>query len=172
MDPKVNMIIAKGEYVTSKVTCCDFNSDTGKWDITFTNGRKYSYKAENVTFLKDPVSLNPQEYQVQCNGRRLNNISAIYSFKSAEKEYWHICCSNGYECDYCTDDLEIRKSILSHPGTREVFKYLDEVAGYISVRTQDDTAILLRQYENIDYIGDETAAAVYLNPEQYKSESG
>ena len=172
MDPKVNMIIAKGDYITSKVTCCDFNSDTGKWDITFTSGRPYSYKAENVMFLKNPDSLNPKDYQVLCNGKRLNSISAIYSFKSTEKEYWHIYCSNGDEYDYCTDDLELRKSILGHPGARKVFEYLEEVAGFITFKLPDDTAILLRQYEKIDYIDDETAAAVYLNPEQYKSESG
>jgi len=165
------MIIAKGEFVTSKVSFCKFNVGTNKWDITFNNGRTYSYNAENVTFIKDPVSLNLQDFQVRHNGKSLNSISAIYSFKSAEKEYWHICFTNGQERDYCIDDFEIRKNILVHPGARRVFEYLEEVAGYISVKTQDDTAILLKQYERVNYIDDETVAAVYLNPERYKSES-
>ncbi len=169
MDARTNMIIAKGKPVSSDVINCEFNALTKKWDITFKNGKTYPYGAQNVTFLKDPVSLKPHNYQVRYEGKLLDNISAIFAFKGAGKEYWHICFSNAYEHDYCLDELEISKSVLDHFGAKQVFEYLREVASCVSVRTEDDTAILTKQYEKINYVSDETVAAIYLNPDEYQS---
>ena len=167
MDARTNMIIAKGKPVSSDVTSCTFNKSTRKWDITFKNGKEFHYNEQNVIFLKDPVSLNPMNYQVRCQGKVLDNISAIFVFKGSGKEYWHVCFSSGYQHDYCTDDLEINKSVLDHPGARQVFEYLREVASSVSIRTEDGTEILSKQYEKINYLGDDTVAAVYLNPDEY-----
>ena len=104
MDARTNMIIAKGRPVSSDVINCEFNALTKKWDITFKNGKTYPYGAQNVTFLKDPVSLKPHNYQVRYEGKLLDNISAIFAFKGAGKEYSHICFSNAYEHDYCLDE--------------------------------------------------------------------
>lgn len=169
MDARTNMIIAKGKPVSSDVVSCDFNSTSGKWDITFKNGKTFHYNAQNVTFLKNPISLNPKSYQVRHNGRTFDNITAIYVFKGNGTEYWHICFGTGHEQDYDRSELQVNKSVLENGGVKQVFEYLREVAGFISVRTEDDTAILSKQYEKIDFLRDDTAAAVYLNPEEYQA---
>jgi len=98
-----------------------------------------------------------------------DNITAIYVFKGNGTEYWHICFSNGYEHDYNLNELHVDRSILEKSSAKDVFEYLKQIAGYISVRTEDDTAILTKQYEKIDFLSDKTAAAVYLNPEEYSA---
>ena len=42
------MIILKGEIKTSSVQSCIYNQETKKWDVTFLNGKTFSYAYENV----------------------------------------------------------------------------------------------------------------------------
>lgn len=167
MDRSKEMIIAKGKPVSSDVISYDYNDDTEQWNITFKNGDKFHYKRENIQVLKTPTILNPKLLFVRYNGELLDNITAIFIFNSETLEYWHICFSTGYEHDYCRNELKISKSILENDTARQVFEYLKEVSEHISVRTEDDTAILSNQYKKIQKLGDGTAAAVYLNPENF-----
>ena len=167
LDARANMIIAKGKPVSCDVTACNYNSATQKWDITFKNGKTFHYNSQNVQVLKDPVRIDPKSIQVRFNGKLFDNIQLIYAYKGNDKEYWHILFSTGYEHDYCTDELEISKSVLNRFGAKRVFEYLREVAEYVSVKTEDDQAILTKQYEKISFLDDTTAAAVYLDPDEY-----
>lgn len=169
MDARTNMIIANGKPISSDVVYCNFDERTGKWDITFKNGKTYHYSKWKVTFLQESKSLNPKSYQVRYKEKLLSDITAINSFRDGIAEYWHICFSNGYEHDYIVDELEVRKSVLNHGRAKRVFDYLREVAGYIGTSDQpdDNSVFLLKQYEKIEFLGGDTAAAVYLNPEEY-----
>lgn len=131
--------------------------------------KTYHYSKWKVTVLKESKSLNPKSYQVRYKGKFLSNITAINSFRDGRVEYWHICFLNGYEQDYIVDELEVRKSVLDHDRAKQVFDYLREVAGYIGTSDwpDDNSVFLLKQYEKIDFLGGDTAAAVYLNPEEY-----
>lgn len=169
MDARTNMIIANGKPISSDVVYCDFDERTGKWDITFKNGKTYHYSKWKVTVLKESKSLNPKSYQVRHKGKLLSDITAINSFCDGKEEYWHIYFSNGYEHDYIVDELEVRKSVLDHGRAKQVFDYLREVAGYIGTSDQpdDNSVFLLKQYEKIDFLDGDMAAAVYLDPEEY-----
>lgn len=172
MDARTNMIIAKGKIVTLDVAYCSLNPATNKWDITFKSGKEFHYSRQNVVWLRNPVSLNPSIYSVRFNGKVLDNITAILSFKNGNREYWHICFSSGYEHSYNISELEIQKSCLANDKSKQVFNYLRCVAEKVSVRTEDGTAILRNQYEKIDFLGGDTAVAVYLNPDEYAAASG
>ena len=169
MDARTKMIIANGKPISSDVVCCHFDGCAKKWDITFKNGKTYHYSKWKVTVLKESKSLNPKSYQVRYKGKFLSNITAINSFRDGRVEYWHICFLNGYEQDYIVDELEVRKSVLDHDIAKQVFDYLREVAGYIGTSDwpDDNSVFLLKQYEKIDFLGGDTAAAVYLNPEEF-----
>lgn len=172
MDTKVNMIIAKGRIVTADVAQCTLNSATNKWDIAFKSGKEFHYSRQNVIWLRNPVSLNPATYNVRFNGEVFDNIAAIFSFKNDSHEYWQICFSTGYEHGYDTSELEIQKSCLADDKSKHVFDYLRRTAEKVSVCTEDGTVILQKQYEKIDFLGDSTAVAVYLNPDEYSAASG
>ena len=59
MNTKHNLILIKGEVKTSEIMSCEYNNKTQKWDVTFNNGKTYSYANENVEKLTEPESLNP-----------------------------------------------------------------------------------------------------------------
>jgi superfamily I DNA and/or RNA helicase len=172
MDTRNNMIIAKGEPITSRVEECTYNQMTHKWDITFRDGKIFSYACNNIEWLKGPVNLNPKSYHISHKGKIFDNINAIFAFSGNRGEYWHICFSTGYENDYNVRDLTIEKSCLENDNSRKIFSYLQQIAENISVKTEDDTAILAKQYEKIDFLSEKNAVAIYLNPEKYKSETG
>ena len=171
MDANKMMIIAKGRPISSNIVSYEFNSLTNQYDITFKNGKSYHYNAQNVSFLHDPDCLDPQGYRIRHRGKLLENITAIYAFKDAGTEYWRICYSAGNEYDYCIDELEIDKSVLESDGAKQTFAYLKEVADNVGPNTEDGIAILAKQYERIDFISSETAASVYLNPNEFQSDT-
>lgn len=43
LNTKSNMIIANGRIVTPDIKFCNYNNTTHKYDITFNNGKVYSY---------------------------------------------------------------------------------------------------------------------------------
>lgn len=172
MDTRTNMIIAKGKPISLEVLRCELNEETQKWDVTFRNGKVFHYNRQNLVWLKDPTSLDPRNYEIGRGGTQFNNVTAIFVFKHGMDEYWHVCFANGEERDYSKEDLDINKSIFAHPGTKNVFDYLQEAADSISVRSEENVAILAKQYEKIDFLSEETAAAVYLCPDSYTVGTG
>lgn len=77
MDARTHMIVAKGKPVSSDVIGCELNDITGKWEITYKNGKTFSYNKQNVVVLNNPKSLNPKSYQVRYNGKVFDNIGAL-----------------------------------------------------------------------------------------------
>ena len=65
MNTRKQMLIAKGEIITPKVKFCNYNKSTGKWDIVFNNGKKFSYNYNNVSFLTEPEVLNPALHKIE-----------------------------------------------------------------------------------------------------------
>ena len=170
MNTRKQMIIAKGEIITSKVKFCNYNQSTGKWDVVFNNGKKFSYNYNNVSFLTEPEVLNPALHKIEHLGRELFDIEAIYVFRDSYHAYLHICFSNGSECDYRAEGLNVVKSCLSESESKSVFNYLYRTAESVSVKSEDGTNLLSKQYEKIsDFVGDDTALALYLNPQKYKN---
>jgi len=172
MDTRSNMIIAKGKIITADVSYCALNPATNKWDVTFNNGHSFHYSKQNLEWLKNPVSLNPADHHIKTKDQMLDNIVAIFQFNATRSQYWHVCFSNGYEKSYDRSEIVIRSSCLADNNSKRVFDYLKRVAERVSVRTEDDTAILKKQYEKISFLDDKTATAVYLNPSEYTTSSG
>ena len=170
MNTRTQMLIAKGEIVTPKVKSCNYNKATGKWDVVFNGGKKFSYAYNNVSFLKDPEILNPSLHRIEHLGKELFDIAAIYVFRDGYHAYWHICFSNGSERDYRVEDLNVVKSCLSESESKSVFSYLYQTAESVSIKSDDGTNLLSKQYEKIsDFVGNDTALALYLNPQKYKN---
>ena len=84
------MIIIRGKVKTYEILSCQYNEDTGKWDVKFNNGKIYSYGYSNVEKLKDPEVLNPNRYRISRGGRDFFDISGIYVFKGTCDSYWLI----------------------------------------------------------------------------------
>ncbi len=170
MNTRKQMVIAKGEIVSNNIESCKYNSSTGKWDVMFKSGKIFSYGYNNVIVLREPKVLNPSLYKIEHMGKELFKIESIYEFNDGHRAYWHICFSNGSERSYKVDDLNIVKSCLSEEESKNIFNYLYQTAEMVSVKSEDGTNLLSKQYEKIsDFVGDDTALALYLNPDEHKS---
>ena len=125
MNTRYNMFFIKGEIKTPDINWCRYNEYTKKMDVTFNNGKTYSYAYSNVEWLKEPEVLNPDMYRISREGREFFDITEIYVFRSAYESYWHICFGNGSERDYCQGDLNIVESCLGQGRSAYVFEYLN-----------------------------------------------
>lgn len=178
MNTRKNMIIAKGKVITPNVLSCVYNGLTDKYDITFTDGRVFSYNCNNIEFLKNPKVLNPDLYRLEHSDNDLFNIEAIYVFTGNLGTYWHVCFLNGSEKDYREEDLTISKSCLSEAEAKSVFDYLYQVSKNIIIRSEEGVTILSDRYDSVlnikentaTFVGENTVLARYLNPQKYKNE--
>ena len=169
MDGKQTQIIAKGIIVTDRVLYCRYNPSTDQWDIRFKNGRAFHYARQNVVVLEHPELINHEDYQIRNQRSLLNNISAIYQFRHPSWVVEHICFESGYEHSYFRNELAFEMNRLKDKSSKNVFDYLKEIANHISVKTEDDQAILQKQYEKIGFVGERSALSSYLNPTGFKN---
>lgn len=167
IDTSENLIIIKGQIKTAEIESCQNNN--GNYSIIFRNSSSvYSYKEENVIWLTHPDKPDPADYQIATKERTLSNIKTLSIFKSNSESYWHIRFQNGREYDYKGKDLQITRSCLAETCSKDIFGYLKKVAEVNELKADDGTKLLAKQYEKINFIADNRAIAVYLNPQKYK----
>lgn len=167
MNSRQNMIIANGKNITSDVMFCRYNSHTHKYDIQFKTGKLYSYGYNSVTWMKEPKVLNPSNFRITHGKKELFGISGIYVFGDGYRQYWHICFENGSERDYEQSTLKIIVSCLNDAASKNVLNYLKQTAALVSLRAEDGTKLLSKQYEKLDFVGEDKAFSTYLNPDRY-----
>lgn len=148
--------------ITKDIKFCQYNSYTGKYDITFYSGQKtFSYNYYNIRWYRNPVVVPPSTVKITKGDKLLYNIKYIASF---DNQYYHIIFDNGREKTYNTSVINIEKSCLVDNDTQNVFNYLKLIADEISVKTEDDYKILSNQYKEMEqYISECSAAAKYLS---------
>lgn len=175
MDTCRNLVVDRqtGNSLTPNIESCRYDAVARKVDIRFKNGKEYAYNASRIEWLTEPMALDPALCQISAEGRELHRVSAIYVFRGREETYWHICYENGSERDYPESRLSVRKSCLEEADARNVFHYLQRMADEVSLKAEDGTKLLSRQYEKLDSFVDESSVlACYLNPGRLKNTSG
>ena len=110
MDIGDKLIIAKGENISLNVSKCYYSN--GKYEITFKNGKKYTYNCNNIKIVDYYVSYDPSLYRIVHNGRKLFDIINIKEFVYLRVRFWRITFGNGKVSDYYLSELEIYKSVL------------------------------------------------------------
>ena len=156
------MIVIKDEIKTNQVEYYSWNKETNKHDITFTNGKMFSYLPGNVVVMRDPKVLKPENFIIWTTaGQELFDIEWIYEFTNADDIYWHIEFKT-YEYSYKKSDLIVRENCLDNPKTAKVFDYLKDVSG-LSKLPGCEERILRKYYDNVNFVSDSSALYYYLN---------
>lgn len=164
MDSSKYMIIIKGKISTHNVKMCENNIYTGKIDITFNNGRKYSYLAGNVIIMHNPEVLEKPDCILETPaGKRLFGIQRIYQFEHEGNLYWTIECSDGVKFSYKKSELNVRENCLADKKSADTFEYLKDVSELNELTNDDGEYILRKYYQRIGFVSEETALSVYLN---------
>ena len=171
MDTSQNMIIIKGEFKTASIEECVFDKDSNKYTIRFKNNpTTYSYRKENVLWLKEPIELNPRDHQLIRVKTRTSipreAVNKIWEFKHYMHHYWCVRTNQSEDEEFDQRSLIVLKSCLVDIEARSVFSYLKETASISELKTEDETNILRNLYDRIDFVEQKTALATYLNPKK------
>ncbi|WP_425802364.1 AAA domain-containing protein [Desulfitobacterium sp. Sab5] len=162
------LILNNGKDITADVKLCQYNSDTGRYDVTFKNGKTYPYGYQSIEWLKNPEILNPALVHITHDNRELFKIQDTLVFHAKVTDYWYIRFSDGSERSYDWRDIKIVASCLGESEAQNCMSYLRQQASINELKSKDGEILLQRQYEKLDFVGDDTAMAIYLNPKKHK----
>lgn len=171
MDERKHLIFLHGENKTKEIQMCKYNPHTQRYEVTFSSGKTYPYGYASVTWYREPQVLDPACYQVISRGKLFSNIQSIFSFRNGREEYWHIVFSNGVGRTYDRNELEIIISCLEESASKDCLAYLRKLAAINELKSEDGEVLLKKQYENLTFVGKDTALAIYLNPEEHPIQS-
>lgn len=168
LDTSQNLIVINGCIRTAQIERCRYEAPNKYYIVFAGNPKEYAYRADKVWWLRNPEALNPTDYRLVHNERRLTHIAAIFRFRDDSQAYWHIRFENGTERSYKGSDLQATASCLADPASHNIFQYLQQVAATNALPGDDGTALLAKQYDKVRFVSDETALATYLNPGLFK----
>ncbi len=172
INPTKEMIVLKGEIKTSSVQSCIYNRGTKKWDVTFTNGKTFSYAYDNVEkiYLGTPIDLS--EYSLQeIGGQALGGVKNVYEFRGY-RMYYHVVFDNGYSKDYSDSEVRLVKSVFKSKRSKDLWEYFRRISEISNLRNEFGELILKKQFEKIGFISEDNALSPYLNakrPDKKKS---
>lgn len=170
MDTTTNMIFIHGKDNTTKLKSCSYNPQTKKYDVVFkSKATVYPYNVSSIEWLKNPRTVDPSMVRLSRHGRELFNIEAIYVFHGRSGSYWHILFSNGTRYSYAESDLQIAFSCLHDTKACDCLTYLRQIAGINELKSDEGVVLLQKQYEKLDFVGENTALAAYLNPQAFQT---
>ena len=173
LNPRENMVVIDGQIKTSQIARCAINDSGDRYNIAFNNNpnKTFSYGRNRAMWLTNPVIFDPQHCHIYHNGSLLWPLAYIAAFQRGYSKYWYVEYPNGAYANYLGEEISFVKSCLEDQQSKSVFEYLRSVAAINPLKSEDDgTPLLLRQYQGIDFIGDDRAAAPYLNPKEFQSQ--
>lgn len=167
MKMEQDMILNRGRDITSDVAAISSNEQTGKYDVTFRGGKTYGYSRHSLEWITGPEIVSPTRVQILHDGVKLRHMTAIYIFHGRQESYWRIRFDDGQTDCFAQGSLQVTWSCLSEREARDCFYYLKEIAATHALRTENGDSLLEKQYEGLEFVGENTALAVYLNPSKY-----
>ena len=173
LNPRENMVVIDGIIKTVEIHSIQLNERGDKYNILFNSAKYkcYSYSRNKVAWLTNPVVFNPQDCHAYYKGKQLQRVTYIAAFRNYYHTYWFFAFADGKVFSFYDDDITLKKSCLADKQSKSIFEYLRSVAAINPLKSEDDgTPLLLRQYQGIDFIGDDRAAAPYLNPKEFQSQ--
>ena len=147
-----------------------YKDETFGYKVRFKNSPKiYNYSYYNVRWLSNPLWIDPTHSKVFINGTLQKQVKEIWKFESDEQNYLRIIFNNNFILDDVEGNILVTSSCLEEKESKDTFSYLRNVA-YINPLGKADhsNGILRDMYDKCDFIGDDTAAACYLNPKKHK----
>ncbi len=161
LDPTKEMILLKGEIKTSLIKSYLNNAVTHKLDVTFTNGKTYSYAYINVEELHNPNIIDINEYALIKDGQILKDVKDVYAFHG-KRTYYHVVFYGKQE-DYTDAEIHVVQSVFETKRSKDIWKYFRQISEISNLKDDSGEPFLKKQFEKIDFVSGDTALNPYIN---------
>ena len=159
------LVIIKGEDKTSSISKIEYNEKNNLYVVEFHNSWKtYHYRKIDVLFLGNPEQIKMDDSLILIHNTPEFNVVKLLLF--AEK-YYRVFYKNGFNNVYRKNEVDIVKSSLSIPKSKNCFEYLKRISQSTGITDKDGHNILFSRYEKIDFIREDSVLGDYLGL-QYK----
>ena len=79
MDLRKQMVIIDNKIVTTKLAYCIYNKQRRVYNVKYKGSSNYlSYSLSRVLLLENPTRLNPLDYEIILNDKKIINIKKLY----------------------------------------------------------------------------------------------
>lgn len=165
MSNRRSLVIIKGE-VKNNVSDYD-DSSLYTVDVYFENGKKYTYKKDNVQILTDPVKVDPDDLKfVTAAGKELNHIQHAECYSGNFVRYYKFYFLGGRSEVYSSKELKIYENAASTPAARNLLDYYKLISKKIGLHANDGANILYNQLNKISFVDKNTVLARYIEPQK------
>ena len=165
MSDRRSLVIIKGE-VKNNVSDYD-DSSLYTVDVFFGNGKKYTYKKDNVQILTDPVKVDPDDLKfVTAAGKELDHIQHAECYSGNFVRYYKFYFLGGRSEVYSSKELKIYENAASTPAARNLLDYYKLISKKIGLHANDGTNILYNQLNKISFVDKNTVLARYIEPQK------
>lgn len=159
MDIEKYLVILKGKDKTDVVQSYEY---AGRYKVNvrfYKTNKTYTYLKRDFKFYLNPVEINIDEKFKSLVTGDIYNVEKILKFG----DYCKIIFSNGSSKTVPSLELNLTEKVGQVSEDR--FHYFKEISKIVSVRTEEGTALLTREYEKVNFVEKNTALYQYLNPQ-------
>lgn len=157
----------KGQDITA---ICNYNQETGYYDVTYRNDKTYSYKKSSLKILSVPKIEPVNNKIIYAKGKVCTNVDRLFLFTDGTEKHWRVFFNNGKSITFHGDEIRIAQSCTGEKAVQEKLQYLKDLAQSNELVTEDGKQLLSLQYEKLKIIEEQTALAVYLEPDKFANQ--
>lgn len=147
-----------------------FNERKGQYYVAFKKGENYLfYNPSNVDVAEFARQLEPP-FRVtrKSDGQVFFNVLGVRVFEGKYNKVFRVTYESGFSKNYPADYLSVEEHIDDYRSIN-VWEYLNEVAKYNVIPTDDDkTLSLADKYSRMEFVPKKSLLEAYLNVESFE----
>lgn len=166
METGEKILLLKGQ-IRSDLHSVYYSQDKGLYDVTFTNGKRFSYSPQNVEYLtKENDLVGPLRVTRVSDSYVFQRVIGVSSFIDSTKivRAYRVVFENGEHRDYPSDVLMVEKHVKGERA-KNVYSYLKELANFSHITIDEDKTIgLYQKYAKVTMVTEKSPLADYITP--------
>lgn len=151
------LILLKGKDETKKIR--SLNAIGDKIEVTFANGKLYSYARSNVDIYQDPILISSDQAITLVDGKRIDNMKQAQVFKHHVRIIYNSLEPEIFE----KNRIKFICSCLMEQKSKDCFEYLKRLADECGLRSDEGERILGKYYSNINFVREDCVLATFLS---------
>lgn len=157
---KYLVLIKKEDKTEDVIKYCYKN---GLINILFNSfDKKYTYSKKDFEFYKDPIEIDLNVNDIIIQDEYIFNLKKVLFFQDYYKIFFEDNTTKivpSYLVEKLPKNADKRIS-------NNIFEYFKDISEIVSIKTEDGTALLTKEYKKINFINKKTALYNYLNPQE------